>query len=261
MEIMDSVEILYSMEILYSFLAVSILSFIHFFIGRLHFLEKHPHSRYFSFSGGIAIAYVFTVTFPKLAKMNEKLMQTGSMGIYGFLEHHAYLVAMIGFILYYGTNFLSERCLSSSKECHSFQLGIRTFLAAYVPVFMFGAYAFLAAYLISENTNSNYLLSVLLTSFAMTLHFVGIDHGLRHRYAEYYDGRVRWILVIFTYCGWITGILTESTENNFALWYAFLSGAVIINAIKDELPEHHPGSFGAFLGGVLTYTLLILSLE
>jgi len=91
-----------------SILTVGVFAAIHLFIRRFHFLQTAPHSPLISFSGGVAIAYVFVVVLPKLASQQEALMSAQDPGVYGFLEHHAYLLALIGFAFFYGLGRITQ---------------------------------------------------------------------------------------------------------------------------------------------------------
>ena len=42
-------------------------SAVHLFVGRLRFLDATPRSRWLSFSGGVAVGYVFLHVMPELA--------------------------------------------------------------------------------------------------------------------------------------------------------------------------------------------------
>lgn len=240
-----------------SFTAISFLSLVHLFTSRINFLKTHPHSPWLSASGGIGIAYVFGQTLPKLAKMNDVLMNATDTGIYGFLEHHAYLTALTGFIIYYGIDWLSFNCeqnLSDSCQWNNFSFSFILYLQAVC----FIGYSFLIGYLITQIET---VTSVILVTVAMGLHFVGIDYGLSHRYSKIYEYVIRWLLILGTYLGWAAGIFIQTAQTTIALWYAFLSGAIIINAVKDELPDETHGNFWAFLGGVCFYTGLIILIE
>ncbi|MCZ6765831.1 MAG: hypothetical protein O7D32_02750, partial [bacterium] len=61
-----------------------------------------PDNLWIPSSAGVAIAYVFMDIFPHLAKSREKLENVVDSGIYGFLAHNVYLVALAGFAFYLG---------------------------------------------------------------------------------------------------------------------------------------------------------------
>jgi hypothetical protein len=46
--------------------------------------------------------------------------------------------------------------------------------------------------------------------------------------------------------GWTVGALTEIPEAAIAVFTAFLAGGVIMNVLKEELPEEHESRLWAF---------------
>ncbi len=91
-------------------LAAGVLSAVHLLVGKLPFLDARS-SIWKSVAGGIGISYAFLVLLPKLASAQIVLRAAADGGVYGFLEHHAYLVALAGLSLYYGLDIAAEDVL------------------------------------------------------------------------------------------------------------------------------------------------------
>lgn len=53
---------------------------------------------------------------------------------------------------------------------------------------------------------------------------------------------------------------TELGEAALALLFAFLAGGVVLNVLKEELPEERESRFGAFALGLAAYAALLLAL-
>jgi hypothetical protein len=238
-----------------SILTVFIFSAIHIFIRRFRFLDGSPHSAWISFSGGVAIAYVFLVVLPKLAAMQAGLMSAQDRGIYGFLEHHVYLLALIGFAFFYGLGRITK--LARNRKAASSPPSRTVSLAIGGELFGFAGYCVLIGYLLVDQPGQR-VETVLLFAVALSLHFVGMDHVLASLYPVLYDRIFRWVLTAMTFLGWGVGMLTQVSQNTMAIWYAFLSGGIIINAIRQELPEEHQGRFLPFLWGAAVFVLLVL---
>ena len=90
---------------------------------------------------------------------------------------------------------------------------------------------------------------LLLFFVAMALHFVVNDHGLREHHKDAYLRKGRWILAAAVVLGWVVGLLTEIPEVAIAVLTAFLAGGVIMNVLKEELPEERERRFWAFALG------------
>ena len=123
----------------------------------------------------------------------------------------------------------------------------------------FAAYNFLIGYLFLHRLATG-LEDLLLFFVAMALHFVVNDHGLREHHKEAYLRRGRWILAAAVILGWVAALLTEIPEATIAVLTAFLAGGVIMNVLKEELPEERESRFWAFALGVVLYTAVLLTL-
>ena len=86
------------------------------------------------------------------------------------------------------------------------------------------------------------------------------DHGLRELHKEAYLRRGRWILAAAVILGWVVALLTEIPEVTIAVLLAFLAGGVIMNMLKEELPEERESRFWAFALGAALYTAVLLAL-
>ncbi len=77
------------------------LALVHLFAGKLRFLETTPRNIWLSFASGVSLAYVFVHILPELSQAQKTI--TGVMGeAVLFLEHHVYLLALLGLAAFYG---------------------------------------------------------------------------------------------------------------------------------------------------------------
>lgn len=60
--------------------------------------------------------------------------------------------------------------------------------------------------------------------------------------------------------GWAIGLAGEIHEAALAVLLAFLAGGVMLNVLKEELPEERDSRFWAFLVGAAAYAALLLAL-
>jgi hypothetical protein len=94
----------------------------------------------------------------------------------------------------------------------------------------------------------------------MGLHFVVNDFGLRENHKHAYQKLGRWILAAAIIFGWAIGLKSELSPAAIALLFAFLAGGIILNVLKEELPEERQSRFWAFALGAGIYTVLLLAL-
>ena len=124
----------------------------------------------------------------------------------------------------------------------------------------FAIYNILIGYLIGQREKSD-IRDLLLFSLAMALHFVVNHHGLRQDHKIIYDKIGRWVLSIAIIVGWFLGSVTEINQAIVAVLFAFLAGGIVLNVLKEELPEERESCFWSFACGTLSYTILLLAME
>jgi hypothetical protein len=93
---------------------------------------------------------------------------------------------------------------------------------------------------------------------AMAMHFFSNDFGLRRDHERLYDRRGRWALAVSVLVGWGLGATVDVPEQGVIALFSFLSGAVVLNVLKEELPEERKSRFLPFLAGAATYGALLV---
>jgi zinc transporter ZupT len=239
--------------ILTALLAVG-LAFVHIFAGQLRFLDTIPRSRWLSMAGGVSVAYVFVHLLPELNERQRAFEQSHN-GIFAYIEDHVYLVALIGLAAFYGL----ERAANISRR-NSRQAGERDTTSLpifWLHVISFSIYNALIGYLLVHRQEPG-TANILLFTFAMALHFIVNDYGLRENHKRDYDKVGRWILAIAIVFGFLIGQAMEIQDMALGGIFAFVAGGVILNVLKEELPEERESRFWAFALGAAGYTLVLL---
>ena len=129
----------------------------------------------------------------------------------------------------------------------------------WVHIASFAIYNALIGYLLMHREKPD-IKNLLLYSFAMALHFVVNDFGLRENHKHLYDRIGRWILAFSVIVGWVIGSGTQIGEMAIAVLFAFLAGGIVLNVLKEELPEERESRFWAFALGAAIYSTLLLAL-
>lgn len=232
-----------------SLVFVILFALAHYYAKYMKFLTEIPRSRYLSAAGGIAVSYVFLHLLPEVGESQEVIHEAGA---FSFLSHHAYILALLGLILFYALDQHvknEKRAVQQGKqdEPNVFWTHIGSF-------FLYNA---LIGYLLVQEEFSG-VLELGLYFFAMLVHFITVDHNLRSDHKEVYDKYGRWLLSLAILIGWFIGSVTELSEVVLSLLIAFLAGGIILNVIKEELPEKKESSLGAFTFGAVGYSVLLL---
>jgi hypothetical protein len=236
----------------------AVLAVVHVFAARLQSLTVVPRSVWLSMAGGASVAYVFVHILPELHRRGVLLERVGSR-VLGFLEHHVYLVALLGFAFFYGIEVFARQSRRSmdGDEVAGARAGT-TAPVFWVHVGTFAAYNALVGYLLVHRERPG-VRSLLFFAAAMAAHFLVNDVGLRDHHHDAYDHLGRWVLAAGVLAGWALGSATAVDELVVNTLFAFLAGSVVLNVIKEELPEERESRFWAFAVGAAGYSALLLA--
>jgi zinc transporter ZupT len=238
-----------------TFVAVAVFVLVHLFVGRLQFLEGVPRSRWLSLAGGVAVAYVFLHILPELSSHQLTLETHAATSRIAFLEAEIYLVALAGLSSFYGLERYVRGSRAEVRACGQADEPERRVF--WLHIGSFAIYNALIGYLLVHREQPG-VWSLVFYTVAMALHFVTNDYGLRHDYKQAYDREARWIIAAAVVVGWLLGLFVEVSEIGLALLFAFLAGGVILNVLKEELPEERKSRFLPFLSGVVSYAALLM---
>ncbi len=229
-----------------------LLAAVHLLAGKLRFLRGIPRNRWLSVGSGVSVAYVFVHLLPELSEEQEVFTEISGVAVLAYLEHHVYLLALAGLVIFYGLEqaALRSRRGKSSKSATTPSV-FRLHMAS------FSAYNALIGYLLVHREEQS-ATGLLLYTAAMALHFVVNDFGLRAHHKHRYHHVGRWVLAAAVLAGTGLGLATRIHEAATAALFAFLAGAIVLNVLKEELPEERQSRFGAFALGAATYAALLL---
>jgi hypothetical protein len=232
------------------------LAAVHLFAHRLAFLDVVPRSRWLSLSGGSAVAYVFVHLLPELQRAGADI-EASDTALAQF-EQHVYLVALVGFTVFYGLEQFVDRSSGAARADES-EDGGNPVGVFWPHIGSFALYNALVGYLLLHREETG--VASLLTYFvAMALHFLVNDYGLREHHGRAYRRYARWILSGAVFAGLGVGYLAPVGDLHVAVLFAFLAGSVVLNVIKEELPSERRSRFWAFAAGVAGYSALLVAL-
>ncbi len=231
------------------------LAVVHLFSGKLRVLNAVPRSRLLSIGSGVSVAYVFVHILPELSKAQETIQGMLGGGL-SFLEHHVYLVALIGVAVFYGLERVAK--VSRQRSQKAGKGDVTEAGVFWLHICSFAVYNALIGYLLLHREEPG-IQSLFFFFFAMALHFVVNDHELREDHKKAYDRIGRWILAAAIIVGWVIGQGTEIDKAAIALLFSFLAGGVILNVLKEELPEECQSKFWAFALGAAIYAALLVA--
>ncbi len=223
----------------------------HLFAGQLRFTSIR-RSRWLSGASGVSVAYVFVHILPEL-NQHQMVLDRLKTGVISYLEHHVYIIALLGLIVFYGLEKMAKLSRQGRKG------EVTSPGVFWLHIASFSIYNALIGYLLLHREEPG-ITNLLLFSCAMALHFVVNDFGLREHHKYSYDRIGRWILAAAIIVGWVLGSATEIGKAAIAVLFAFLAGGIVLNVLKEELPEERDSSFWAFALGAGIYTSILLAL-
>jgi zinc transporter ZupT len=225
------------------------LAAVHYFASKLPGIDELPRSSVLSISSGVSVAYVFVHVLPEVGRTNRTVTETGL--VLSHLDEYVYLVALLGFVTYYGLERYVRRT-RPTPDGRTTRPGI-----FWIHVAAFAVYNALVGVLLFHRETPG-VGRPLLFAFAMALHFVVNDYSLREEYEAAYCGRGRWVLTASVLVGAAIGVLVPVGRPLLGMLFAFLAGGIVLNVIKEELPEERDSRFVPFLVGSLGYSTLLL---
>ncbi|MBU9721474.1 MULTISPECIES: hypothetical protein [Bacillaceae] len=205
--------------------------------------------RWFSFSGGLAVSYVFVYVLPSLHKEQVIVKKYTD---YLTMESELYFIGLIGVLIFYGIQkFVRKVDRKGDPKKHT--------TLFFMQIIFFAIYNMLVAYITVSSDVAG--IQAVFYGLAIGLHFIAIAHDLWREYGVMYNQIGRYVLVLGIIAGWITGMLVQLSPLLQSIVFAFISGAMILNVLKYELPPDGEAHFPTFAIGVVAYTSITMSLK
>jgi len=210
---------------------------------------RSHHRRWISIAAGVSVATIFVDLLPEISESQAKFSTGLHRGAALFPEQAIYLAAMVGFVLFYGLEYMVAASPSEEDKPSSIFFSLQ--IAA------FALYSGLIAYLLVHNTWHG-VSSLVLYALAMAFHLLLVDHSLAQERYRLYESRGRWILALAVMAGWLVGILTPIPEQWLARITGFVCGGVLMNTLVVELPEGRGGRLWFFVLAAAAYSLVLI---
>lgn len=232
------------------------LGLVHIFASRMRWLIAIPKSWWMSIAGGVSIAYIFLDILPELGQAQEEVEHVGGP-VVEYLEKHVYLLALVGLAIFYGLEKLALKSRFHRRRTHNEDATHRQVF--WIHATSFALYNAVLGYLLRESADHG-IVACLLLFFALAMHFVVNDVGLREHHQQIYDHVGRWLLAGAIVFGWALGQTFHVNRAAIAAIWAFIAGGIILNVLKEELPEEQESHFGLFVAGAALYSMVLLAL-
>ena len=210
---------------------------VHLYSKPLHRWFYRSEQIALSFSGGMAITYVFLHLLPEL-EQSTRLLGTP-----------IHFMTLVGFLIFYGV----QRWIWKVHQQNGVRYNVSLFWAqlAFASV-----YNFLLIYALPQQFKESTTLTVIYV-IAMGLHLLSSDYGLSERNHQHFYRWGRYVLGAVIMAGLAVDLGTDITNDMLSdTLIAFLAGSLMSN-VFEELPDHKTTSFRWFLAGVIVYMVLL----
>lgn len=234
-------------------LCVLALAGVHLAAGHLHRVEGARRSRWLSAAGGISVAYVFVHLLPEVARADQAIDRSG---VIGSLERHAYVMALVGLVVFHSLEHLAVGSRARSRAAGGADRASPRALAVHVA--SFAAYNALVGYLVVRRPHEGPIALVLFAA-AVAVHLAVVDYGLREHHGDGHEHLVRRTLVAALVAGSALGALADLHEAAIGLMLAFLAGGIVLTTIKDEVPGERRSRPAPFVAGAAAFAALLLA--
>lgn len=224
------------------------LAAVHVFGSRLGDASSRHGKPLLSVAAGVSVAYVFVHVLPEIARAGEEVERAG-VPLLASVDHHVFVVSLVGFLAFYGL----ERIVQSAGSTRDEGRGD----VFWLHVVSFALYNAFVGYLLLHRETAE-AMSLLFFAVAMGFHFAVNDHALRRHHADSYRHGGRWVLAAAIVGGSVLGLVVEVGAPAIGVLFAFLSGAIVFNNVKEEFPLESRARFWPFALGAGGYAALLL---
>jgi hypothetical protein len=223
------------------------LAVVHLLVGRWNDPGSALRRRLLSVAGGATVAYVFVLLLPEVSEAALLVAERRDDAL--LAEQAVYVMALSGFVAFYGVEAIVSRRLGEDVEASS--------IVFWGHVAVFALYSGLIGYLLFHQEVDG-VANLFFYALAMALHFGVTDYGLRRHHGDQFDRVGRWLLVGATLAGGVLGAIVEVDGLALSMLFGFVAGAVILNVVKEELPDVDQSRFAAFVVGAVVYSVVLL---
>nr|WP_242704319.1 hypothetical protein [Enterococcus sp. 665A] len=232
-----------------------ILGFVIIHMASRFFLLQKVNVEYMmSFAAGVGVSYAIIHLLPQLAYSQAVLIDEFSWESGIYYTHAIYAIVLLGLVVSYVMYKLDERNFSivEKKDLTSAENAY-----FWSDISFYAVYNIMIGYLVIVNTFSEHFY-ILTYFFAFGLHFLMNDWSLSHHHGEMYSRRGRYVLSASILAGASFSLFVELPYYLVVSIEAFITGAMLMNIIKFELPDGNQGSIKSFLIGTVCSSILFI---
>ncbi|MCE5241470.1 hypothetical protein LLH23_23645 [bacterium] len=231
-----------------------VLALVHVLSGRLNLSAIHHRRRWLSLAAGVSVAYVFLDLLPLMGDKQRIFLEAAGEPAWPVHQFRVYAAALLGFTVFYGLEQLMAR-----RQASLAPTGAEDLASGRPPVLLhlssFAAYNLMMGYLLVEWARG--LGGLALYCGALALHLVVTDEGMRRDYDRGFQRVGRWLMAACIVVGAVVARAAPLSIDWLTIIVGLVAGGVVVNSIKDDLPQGSDGRFAYFVAGTVGYGLMV----
>jgi hypothetical protein len=240
-----------------SLITVAALAAVHVSAGTVASLQRRWQPRALSAAAGISVCWVLLELLPDLAKRQVLI---DSRGFLPGLQHHIYILAMVGLTMFYAVETISRNSRRKGRRLGTPEITGNG--AFWFSILSFSILNASIGYAVAS-PGDEAVEPLWLFALAMGLHFLANDWSLVEHHGKRYERTGRWLLTAGLLAGWLIGVIPrfDISPAALALVLAFIAGGTILNILRNELPyTDRSADLIAFILAASAYAALVLAL-
>ena len=227
-----------------SFFIGIIFILLHLFANKLLPAERIKRLLWFSFSGGLAVSYVFVYLLPTLHQ-EQSAIEDKYRAL--AMESEIYIIGLIGVVSFLLIQVIVRRHDVSRNT------------SFYTAVAFYTIYNAMISFTVLSADIA--VVQAVFYSFAIGLHIIAVAHDMYREFPVEYKRNGRYIMAGGIVAGWLFALTIELDPLSKAVIFSIISGAMIFNVFKNEIPHEREIHFPTFVIGVFAYTVVTISLK
>lgn len=232
------------------------LGLVHILAGHLSLRAAERRSPWLSAAGGVTVAFIFLYLMPELGEFRQVLVEHHALGA---VEELIYVVALLGVVVYYGLEHLAANKRPDPADLDLDEPPFGHDYVFWLHMAWYALYNILIGILLLHGRQET-VSGLLAYGLAMAVHIAVIDAAMRNHHRHVYERTGRWILAVTVLVGWALGAFVAVPIPALAAITSFLVGAMLINAVKEELPTGRQTRVGPFFAAAAVSSVILLAI-
>lgn len=226
---------------------------IHLFSKHLTF-GKLKLSAVMSFAAGVGLAYIVINLLPQLRHFQEVIDDSFKMSNNIFVANIIYIIILFGFTFSHISHQVDEELYKKYKDTN---INKAETLHFWSDMTFHIIYNLLIGYIIISKDFGS-VLQFISFFIAFGLHFLMNDWGLRHHHKNRHDKIGRYVLALSMFLGGTISLFVDFPNYVIVIFEAYITGAMILNVVKYELPSETESSIQGLILGIVTASIFFL---